>query len=126
VYKCTVETTVKPIKAYLGTAEGDFKKRHYNHKKSFKNKGYRNETTLSKYIWEIREKYHEEPVLKWSIIRSVPGYSNITKKCLLCLHEKYEILHYPDLDELLNKRSELVSSCRHVNKFLLKNYKSND
>lgn len=126
VYKCTVETKVKPTKEYLGTAEGDFKQRHYNHKKSFKNKYYRNETTLSKFVWEIREKYNEEPVLKWSIVRTVPGYSNISKRCLLCLYEKFEILHYSNPENLLNKRSELVSNCRHVNKFLLKNYKSND
>ena len=40
--------------------------------------------------------------------------------------EKYKILHYPDQEELLNKRSELVSKCRHVSKFVLPNYKSND
>ena len=48
-----------------------------------------------------------------------------TKKCRLCLQEKFEILAYPNPDELLNKRSELVSKCRHVNKFLLANYKAN-
>ena len=40
--------------------------------------------------------------------------------------EKYKILHYLDQKELLNKRSELASKCRHVNKFVLPNYKSND
>ena len=45
---------------------------------------------------------------------------------MLCLYVKYEILNYPDQEELSNKRSELVSKCRHVNKFLLANYKSND
>ena len=32
------------------------------------------------------------PSLKWSMVKSVPGYSNITKKCLLCLYEKLEII----------------------------------
>ena len=40
--------------------------------------------------------------------------------------EKYKILHYRDQKDLLNERSELVSKCRHVNKFVLANYKSND
>ena len=31
---------------------------------------------------------------------------------------------YPD--ELLNRQSELVSECRHKNKFLLKNFNSNN
>ena len=54
------------------------------------------------------------------------AYSNITKKCLLCLHEKLETVNYPHPEELLNKRSELVSKCRHVNKYLLNNYKANN
>ena len=66
------------------------------------------------------------PSLKWSIIKSVPGFSNIIKKCLLCLHEKLEIINYPNQDELLNKQSELISKCGHINKYLLSNYKSND
>ena len=74
----------------------------------------------------MKDKYDIKPNLKWSIIKTVPGYSNISKRCMLCLHEKYEILNYPDQEELLNKRCELVSKCRHINKFLLSNYKSND
>ena len=60
------------------------------------------------------------------IIKCVPAYSNISKKCQLCLPEKFEILNCNNPNELLNKRSELISKCRHVNKFLLSNYKSND
>ena len=74
----------------------------------------------------MKDKYDITPNLEWYIIKSVSGYSNISKRCMLCLHEKYEILNYPDQEELLNKRSELVSKCRHINKFLLSNYKSND
>ena len=110
IYKCAVSTKNMTEKVYLGTAEGDFKKRYYNHRKSFKNRLYECDTTLSKYIWEMR----------------VPSYSNITKRCRLCLQEKSEIIKYPRPDELLNKRSELVSKCRHANKYLLCNYKSKD
>ena len=55
IYKCTVLSPDKPNKVYLGTAEGDFKKRFYNHRKSFNNEGSANDTTLSKYIWELKE-----------------------------------------------------------------------
>ena len=37
------------------------------------------------------------------------------------IHEKFEILIYPNQDELLNNRSE-----RHVNRYLLIIYKAND
>ena len=66
------------------------------------------------------------PTLKWSIVKSVPSYSNISKKCLLCLRDKLEIANFEDQDHLLNKLSELISKCRHVNKYLLRNYKAND
>ena len=69
----------------------------------------------------MKDKYDITPNLKWYIIKSVPGYSSISKRCMLCLHKKYEILNYPDQEELLNKRYELVSKCRHINKFLLNN-----
>ena len=85
-----------------------------------------NDTTLSNYVWEVKDKYKETPSLKWSIVEFVPGYSNITKKCLLCLYEKLEIINYPNQEELLNKQSELISKCRHVNKYLLSNYKCKD
>ena len=61
------------------------------------------------------------PTLKWSIVKSVPSYLNISKKCLLCLHEKLDIVNFEDQDHLLNKRSELISKCRHAIKYLLRN-----
>ena len=57
------------------------------------------------------------PTLKWSIVKLVPSYSNISKKCLLCLHEKLEIGNFEDQDHLLKKRSKLISKCKHANKY---------
>ena len=65
---------------------------------------YTNDTSLSNNIWEIKEKLQENPSLKWSIVKSVPAYSNTTKRCLLYLHKKLEIVDYPHADKLLNKR----------------------
>ena len=114
VYKCVASTSINLDKVYLGTAEGDFKKRFYNHKKSFKNRGYASDTSLSKYIWEMKHKHNETPTLKWSIIKYVPAYSNISKTCALCLQEKFEIISYENQSELL----KMFSKCRHANKFL--------
>ena len=127
VYKCTVSATPNfPKRVYLGVAEGDWKQRFYNHKKSIKNKSYRNDTTLSSYLSDLREKHNVFPTLTWSVVKSVPGYSNILKQCLLSLTEKMLIAIYENPEQLLNKRSELIGKCRHDNKFLLTNYKSND
>ena len=108
---------------YLGTAEGDFEKQFYNHRKSFNSEASVNDTTLSKYIWELKETSKSSSALVCFIAKKEPPSSNISKRCLLCFHEKLEIINYPRPEELLNKRSELISRYRHANKFLLRNYK---
>ena len=125
IYKCDA-TRPLPKKMYLGLPGGEWKSRFYNHKLSFKHKRYSNKTTLSSYMWHLKIVSSETPNLKWSILRCVPPDSNISKKFLLCLYEKLEIVTYQNQKELLNKRSELLCKCRHANKFLLKNYTGND
>ena len=124
IHKCTVLSPDNPNKFYLGTAEGDFRKQFYNHRKSFNSEVSTNDTTFSKYIRELKETSNSSPTLVWSIAKKVPPYSNISKKCLLCLHEKLEMINYPRPEELLNKRCELISKCRHASKSLLRNYKT--
>ena len=51
-YKCVVAGTGHAQKFFIGKAEGDLKQRYYNHKKSFRNRKYANETLLSNYILE--------------------------------------------------------------------------
>ena len=126
VYQCTASVKDLPDKIYIGVVEGDFKKRFYNHTKSFKSRKYSKETALSNYVWTIKDQHNITPSLKWSILKSTSSYTNITQRCNLCVQEKLEILFFPNQDQLLNKRSELVSKCRHGNKFLLANYKGND
>ena len=65
IYKCIVSTSGHPNKIYLGTAEGGFKKRYYNHISSFKNETQINKTTLAKYIWEQKQGHNITPTLKW-------------------------------------------------------------
>ena len=125
VYKFVASADGYPHKVYLDTA-GYFKQCFYNHRMSFNNEGHLTDSTLSKYVWEIKEKFKIMLALKWSIIKYIPAFSSISKKSHLCLQETFEILNYPNTNELFNKRSELISKCRHVNKFLLSNYKSND
>ena len=37
------------------------------------------------------------------VVKSVPGYLNSLKRCLLCPHEKLRLLITPNQEELLNK-----------------------
>ena len=93
IYKCIASITVNPGKVYLGTAEGNFEKRNYNHKTLFNSRKNANDIALSKHAWEVKDKQKETPYFKQSIVKSVPGYSNVTKKRLLCLHERLEIIN---------------------------------
>ena len=71
IHKCTVLSPDKPNKLYLGTAEGDFEKGFYNHRKS-NNETRTSDTTLSKYIWELKETSNLSSTLAWSIAKKVP------------------------------------------------------
>ena len=75
---------------------------------------YRNSTTLSKYVWSLKDS-KVGYTMKLSIHRRAAAYSNTSKKCNLCLAEKFAIIG-ADKSKSLNKRSELVSKCRHENK----------
>ena len=104
-------------KSYVGHTEGKFKTRYNNHTNSFRNAKHRYATALSKYIWQLKE-LNVDYSLKWNIIKKCKSYSNLTKRCNLCLHEKFIIIYRPDLNSL-NSRNELLSACRHRKKFLL-------
>ena len=106
---------------YHGVTEHSFKDRLYKHRNSFKYKSKANSTELSKHVWELKNQGNPEPIIKWSIVDSATSYVNGSKKCNLCLTEKYHIINSPLA--LLNKRSELVSKCRHENKYYLMSFK---
>ena len=42
-------------KVYFGSTQGEFKIRYYNHRTSFSHEKYRHSTTLSNYVWEIKD-----------------------------------------------------------------------
>ena len=127
IYKCTA-TTCNLKKVYLGLNDEEFQKqRYYDRVKSFKNDIYANSTTILIYLWQIKKKGKKiTPILTWEVLQTAKAYSNITRRCSLCLHEKLAIITYLYPDELLNRRSELVTKCRHENNFQLKNFNSND
>ena len=103
--------------SYVGLAEGKFKTRYANHNTSFRYEKYRNSTELSKHVWSLKDADVKFSI-KWKILKKCKPYSAITKRCNLCLYEKFVIICHPELSSL-NCRNELVSSCRHRKKHLL-------
>ena len=124
--QATIKSKEDPEKIYIGLTERPWKQRSYSHKLSFTNRKYTHSTALSKYLWDLKDKDQDTPEISWKIKESAPAYNNNSKRCILCLEEKMAIITFPEQQKLLNKRSQLISKCRHENKFLLHYYDSND
>ena len=74
----------------------------------------RNKTKLWKYIWTLKDS-NKPFQIKWKVLKKCKAYSNISKKCNLCLYEKFIIICRKELCSL-NRRNELASSCPHRNR----------
>ena len=121
VYKATVsEQNTTSEKVYFGLTDS-FKQRYNGHTQSFRHDKHRTNTELSKFIWNLKdnEKAYE---IKWSIAAQARAYSNESKRCNLCLSEKLFFISNASNPSVLNKRTELISKCRHESCFYLSNF----
>ena len=115
VYQATVtREDGKPNETYVGLTEGTFKSHYLDHASTFGNDDKPNSTELRKYIWSQKNS-NVNYSISWKIFQSCKSYSAKSKRCNLCLHEKYLIICHPELSSL-NTRNELVSTCRHRKK----------
>ena len=121
VYKAEVIENNSTSNTYTGLTSNTFKERFYGHRHSFKKRDSNHSTTLSSHIWDLKDKNKNYEV-KWSIIDRAKEFNPDTKKCRLCIKEKYYIIFQPE-GASLNDRSELFSTCRHRKKKLLANTK---
>ena len=119
IYKASVSATTN--KYYYDTCENAFKERYNNHKCSFTNKSREKNTEFSKYVWELKEK-NINYFINWDIAMTAQKHVCGSRKCNLRICETLLIAR-SDANVLLNKRDELVSKCRHSNKFTLKCFK---
>ena len=120
IYQATVTSKDNPTpETYIGLTENEFKTRYRNHIASFRHTRSRNSTELRKHIWNLKDNNIDYSI-SWRILSSTKAYNSASKRCNLCLKEKLLIICRPDISTL-NKRNELVSSCRHRNKALLRN-----
>ena len=121
LYQADISSENSQTKIYYGISETKFKTRYSNYKKSFNHEKHKNDTQLPNELWKIKAS-KEEPVLVWKII----GQCNVnTKRCLLYLNEKLQIAIYRG-NNTLNKRTEIISKCRHRNKYALAGYDNMD
>jgi len=118
-YQATVTSNLPDYgtKVYKGICSTTWKDRFGNHKKSFNHEKYKTETALSREIWRIKEAGGEYEI-KWSKEAIKKSYTPEGRSCALCAFEKLAIALYPGKN-LINKRNEIVSKCRHRLKYKL-------
>ena len=90
-----------------------FKQRFQKHKYTIKNKKSKEHTALSELAHNLTERGIDYKI-DWRIVEQARSYDGL--KCNLCLSEKSHILFNPAPNPL-NKRSELLFKCRHMDKY---------
>ena len=89
IYQATItRKDNSTTETYIRLTENDFKTRYRNHTTSFQHTKHRNSTELSKHIWTLKENNIDHFIL-WHILSSRSPYNSTSKRCNLCLKEKY-------------------------------------
>ena len=92
LYKANITSTTENYrnKIYYGISETKFKSRYANHRKSFKNRKYNTDTELSNEMWKLNEQ-NKNVDISWEILGINQSYNTSTKRCMLCVDEKFAI-----------------------------------
>jgi len=89
IYEATVAVEQeKKEHKYIGLTENTFKTRFSAHTSSFKLEKLRNQTELSKKVWELKDQQLPYKVT-WKIIQHAHPYKGGTRDCHLCLTESF-------------------------------------
>ena len=93
ITKHNAVTTSNPntIMNYIGMTSTTFKERLANHNYTFEHKEHSNKTELSKYIWTLKDNKKDFNI-NWQILKRAISYTGGSKRCNLCLEEKFCIL----------------------------------
>ena len=79
---------------------------------------------LSTYVWNVKENSHKQPQVNFKIKKNILSYRPEIEKCNLCIGEKKEII-LADENKIINRNDEILTKCRHRNKYLLQNWIQN-
>ena len=122
VYEATVSEVQSGKKeTYTGVTSRPFKRRFYEHNADMRKSESRTKSSLSSHVWDLKDRGIDFNVT-WKLKDRGTPYNPTSRKCRICLKEKFHILYSVD-GASLNKRSEIFNSCRHRTKTLLENVK---
>jgi hypothetical protein len=119
IYQASVVTTQPnpTTHTYIGLTANDFKSRLGNQKKSFNHYRYRNETTLSQFIWNLKGENIDYDIF-WKIMDRAEPFNPVSGICNLCTLEKFYLIFKPET-YTINKNDEINSYCLHKEAQLL-------
>ena len=118
IYRATVTDEDNKVNTYTGLTRNTFKKRFNGHTHTFNHRDAPS-TTLSSHVWRLKDQ-NKNFEINWKLVDRATDFNPTTRKCRLCLKEKFYIIFQPE-GASLNKRSELFSACRHRLRLLLEN-----
>ena len=118
IYQAKV-TTHNTVETYISLTATEFKTRYNNHMATLRHSSKRNITELSKCIWSLEDKNINYSIT-WKIICNSTASYNDKHNCNLCIAEKYYIIYRPEMASL-NERRGLITSCRHLSRYMLSN-----
>ena len=112
VYRATVKQTLTGKNdTYTGMTGRAFKDRLYEHNTDMNNRP-KKPTKLSEHVWKLKDKNIDHTV-KWTILDRAPIFNPITRKCRVCLKEKFFIM-YDKSGSSLNKRQEIFNGSPYL------------
>ena len=120
VYEAEVKTDTENFR-YIGLCEGDFKTRYNTHVILPQQKILKQHRSLEENMYTKNENIKH--TVSWKTVQTTRARKCGLDRCNFCLADKFHILISKN-NGLLNKRSELISKCRHINKHLLTNTNS--
>ena len=110
VYRATVKQTLTGIEnTYTGLTGRNFKDRLYEHNTNMNVRPSKPTKLSINYT------------TNWRILDRAPTFNPITRKCRVCLKEKFYIM-YDKSGSSLNKRQEVFNTCMHRKSKLLENF----
>ena len=85
---------------------------------------HKSDTELSNEFWKIKENKRSTNIT-WEMLGRHQAYHTSSKRCSLCLNENLKIALHRD-NNMLNRQTEILSKCRHKNKYALISHDSKD
>ena len=102
IYRAEVIDENSNLATYTGLTGNSFKKRHYRHKQSFKHRKLEHDTTLSSYIWSLKDANINFDI-QWREVGTAPRFNPITRKCNSYIKDKYHIIFQPEVASLYKR-----------------------